>query len=505
MDNNDVLLSISFPLLASVGRLSLWFNSAVTSISFPKLASVAKQLQVYKFAKLGSIVFPSLASVGGSVDLYGNALLQSVSFPAAASVSRLQIFNSPSLISVSFPTLKTVKTDLWVIDSSELANMTFPLLSTVGGQLRVEDFNFLMGVSFPVLQSVGGDLDVRAGNLNVALQKIEFASLVNVSGHFNVELINPIAINVSAPLLRNTSGYVFVTRCQVCTFSLLEKPTLPTTSGMCSLGRGNLFPQFQPSVAICQPCNVGFFSNTTGYGRCMPCSQGQTSNAESTSCIPFPIFVPAFGCIRTPLSINVTVTGGRWSSPNSEVAFVDSASPITTFTSTATGVVEIIWTSPSSEIFRSNVTIVGPTVAAIPPVNEKLLCGPSGSVKIGVDLTGDAISGLWNASAGVFSNSKAAFSEFNWSAPGMVLISFHPTSVCTTPATLSLGIESECPPDPLSREAVIGVAVGATLGGLCLIVVGVLVSISLYRAWNRRLVNIRNSDVTMPSTAYYKF
>jgi hypothetical protein len=134
-------------------------------------------------------------------------------------------------------------------------------------------------------------VDVRAGNLNLALRQVNFLSLVNVSGHFNIELINPISIDVNAPLLRNTIGYVFVTRCELCIFSSLIRPTAPTTSGVCILGRGNLFPLLQPSVAICQPCKTGFFSNTTGYGACVPCPIREVSFAEASSCILVPIIV----------------------------------------------------------------------------------------------------------------------------------------------------------------------------------------------------------------------
>jgi hypothetical protein len=91
---------------------------------------------------------------------------------------------------------------------------------------------------------------------------------------------------------------------------------------------------------------------------------------------------------------------------------------------------------------------------------------------------------------GSVSNTISASTIFTWDSSqvgSMVNLSFTPNSVCGTPAYLLVDIARTCP-IVLSKEARIGIAVGATLGGLILIAAGVLAAIWLYRVWNRRLV-----------------
>ncbi len=61
-------------------------------------------------------------------------------------------------------------------------------------------------------------------------------------------------------------------------------------------------------------------------------------------------------------------------------------------------------------------------------------------------------------------------------------------------------------PVVLSKEATIGIAVGATLGGLLLIVFGAIATIKIYQMRNRRLVQFRKSEINMSQKeTTYKF
>ena len=103
------------------------------------------------------------------------------------------------------------------------------------------------------------------------------------------------------------------------------------------------------------------------------------------------------------------------------------------------------------------------------------------------------------------SNPKSAFVDFSWNASGTYLITFTPESVCIMPASLELHIPPNCPPAPLSQEAVVGIAVGGTLGGLVLIAIAVFVAVKLLRAWNRNLVRVRQNDLAHSASEYYRF
>jgi hypothetical protein len=234
---------------------------------------------------------------------------------------------------------------------------------------------------------------------------------------------------------------------------------------------------------------------------------------------------PLYGCVDSNISIsNTSVIGaglnGQWTCPNSTVTFssrychsrrsvclqffsFNSSSPSTMFVSSSIGTVPVTWTAGSC-IWSTSVTIIGPPIANIPFLTQQL-CGSAGSARVGVDLFGDATNGNWSAvssSSVSFSNDKSAFTLISWTASGAVTLQFTPNSVCYAPASLTVTIEPTCP-QVLSREATIGIAVGATLGGLVLIAAGVFAAIKLYQVWNRSLVKFRNKeDVSMAKTEY---
>jgi hypothetical protein len=138
-----------------------------------------------------------------------------------------------------------------------------------------------------------------------------------------------------------------------------------------------------------------------------------------------------------------------------------------------------------------------------PPVVQ--FCG-AGPENVGVFLSGDASDGLWSAPLGTFSSTKSALTQYRWTAPGIVLLTFTPSSVCIESASLTVQIAPLCPPPPLSAETVAEIAVGATIGGLILIAVGIVAAIIANRAWNRNRVKLRDIDASeMEKPDYYKF
>jgi hypothetical protein len=228
----------------------------------------------------------------------------------------------------------------------------------------------------------------------------------------------------------------------------------------------------------------------------------------SNTCFGFAANIPSYGCVNTTVAINATfdsVSGpGQWSSVGSSIAFAN-LSPKSEFTSSVNGTVTILWLSANCQVSKT-VGIVSPPTAVIPSLSQQL-CGPSGSAHVGADLSGDAISGKWTvtpSSGGSFSNDVPAFTLFSWTQPGTFTLQFTPNSVCHAPAVLTVQIDPQCP-RVLSRDATIGIGVGATLGGLILVAAGVLVAVKGYQAWNRNIVQLRDKDVPLAQSDYYKF
>jgi hypothetical protein len=234
-----------------------------------------------------------------------------------------------------------------------------------------------------------------------------------------------------------------------------------------------------------------------------------TNDTCTNTCIGFTANVPANGCINTPVPISGTFDGvsgpGQWSSPGSSLVTIANPTPNSALTSNMNGTITIVWSSANCQVTKT-VTIVSPPTAVIPPLSQQL-CGPSGSANVGARLSGDAIFGTWTAtpaSTASFDNTVPAFTLFSWNQPGTYTLQFTPNSVCNAAATLTVQIDAQCP-QVLSREATIGIGVGATLGGLILVAAGVLAAVKIYQAWNRRVVQFRDKDVPLAQSDYYKF
>jgi hypothetical protein len=135
-------------------------------------------------------------------------------------------------------------------------------------------------------------------------------------------------------------------------------------------------------------------------------------------------------------------------------------------------------------------------------------CGLTGSVVIGTQLTGDAFYGTWSGfEPGTVDNTQSASTTFYWTPSQVgrdVVLVFEPTSVCVQTATITVRISSACP-RVLSTAEVVGIAVGATVGGLILIILTTVVAMYAYRVWNRSRVNINADADTDIQHSYYKF
>jgi hypothetical protein len=216
LTNNEILSSVSFPVLQSFGSLFLGPNPLLTSFSAPTLTSARFTLSGSSFTTFS---IPTLVS--GNISLYQNPLLTSCSFPVlnsgdvSASFNPLltscscpvlksgggMATNNPLLISFSFPELTnggitlidnqalpaalvpklTTGTGISITGNYALKDFSCPLLTTLSGDISISSTR-LNSLSFPVLQS--------AKNLSItnsdSLSSLSFPQLVN-AGNITIQ------------------------------------------------------------------------------------------------------------------------------------------------------------------------------------------------------------------------------------------------------------------------------------------------------------------------------
>ncbi len=231
----------------------------------------------------------------------------------------------------------------------------------------------------------------------------------------------------------------------------------------------------------------------------------------TNQCASVSVSIPDFGCISRPVRIDAKEGSGRWSSTNGTTVTISNNTALsTTFTSSALGATILTWTTATCNVSHS-VTILAPPTASFSSqtISGLGICGTNGSTTIGVFLVGDAVFGKWQivSGSGSFSNDQSGFTLYTWASPGLHNLSFTPASVCDVPAFIGVQVVSVCPLPPLSYEALIGVSVGAVIGGLIFVSAIVIAVIYFYRVWNRSLVKFRgNGNVAMTSTSTsYRF
>lgn len=225
----QVLNTLRFDALNSVGSLNLVALPALYMLTFPEVVSKAKSVNIDN-TKLNTLDGINLASVD-TLTVTNNARLKTFSTQIGNATKQLTVTNNGDDLDISFPNLiwannldirvfkslsipslavinnslsvrqsKTMETfsapnltsignfgagtgSLTVAGNNELKNITLPLLTTIGGASNIKNNTALTTVSFPVLKTVGGAVDISAANLTLP----NLPALTNVKGGFNVQ------------------------------------------------------------------------------------------------------------------------------------------------------------------------------------------------------------------------------------------------------------------------------------------------------------------------------
>jgi hypothetical protein len=267
-----------------------------------------------------------------------------------------------------------------------LASVIFPALKNVYGSLQIVSNSILPRVSFPALLNVQSVAVMQ----NPSLLNVSFSALSALNGDLNVNLNNLNLEHVEFPLLINTSGAVFVSRCAFANFTMLNRANT-TVPYSCAAGLGNNY--LPENSVICVPCFAGAYGSggeigvvwvcplivPKGNTSCIACPNGQSSAPGSSGCVAVGMCVtlnrPAsgsYGCINSLLNVTATsLLAGSWSSPNSSVTFASYNSSSLTFTSNFTGDVVINWSAGTNCSTSVSFTIIAAPVAQIAPFQQQ--------------------------------------------------------------------------------------------------------------------------------------
>jgi hypothetical protein len=198
VNNCQILSSLSFPFLTSVGSLSLQALPNLNGLGFSANVASAKTLNIQNtflatldginLQKVDSIYIANnrllqdisfqVSNIAQSLVLESNGDRLTASFPNLQTASNLTFRSCPSvsipslanvtgslgfyentMTSISAPNLTLVGGTLAVNTNTQLTNITFPILKTIGGGFQVQNNTKLTQVSFPQVQSIGGALD----------------------------------------------------------------------------------------------------------------------------------------------------------------------------------------------------------------------------------------------------------------------------------------------------------------------------------------------------------
>ena len=208
---------VGFPLVTTVGGdIFLQWNHAMTSATLPRLANVTGSVQFTYNDVLSTIAFPLLTSVGEgsqgwSFSLDNLPALTSIAAPQLARMASAFLLHdaggelpaSPPL-AVDFGALSHLGA-LEIYNTHNLPDLSgFAALMTIGGSLFVHDNHGITSAVLPQLASVGGSI---ALNGNVKLGTIALSALTTVGqerdGSLSLEAL-PLVTSIAMPRLATT-------------------------------------------------------------------------------------------------------------------------------------------------------------------------------------------------------------------------------------------------------------------------------------------------------------
>jgi len=221
LNNLQLLTSISFPYLTSVGDLSFQGLPNLATLGFTSVVKTIKSLNIQNtFLSSLDGLNPQMIN---SIVVANNRMLQSLSFQVSKVATEINLQGNGDQFNVQFPNLQTAQNitfrqcptisipslmnvtgnlgfytnqltaisavnltsvgqTLAINGHPNLNNVTLPALTTIGGGFQVQNNTALSSVTVPQLASIGGALDFYGSFTAVSLP-----ALKDCRGGFNIQ------------------------------------------------------------------------------------------------------------------------------------------------------------------------------------------------------------------------------------------------------------------------------------------------------------------------------
>ncbi len=187
--------------------------NGTTCSAFSAMVSVAN---VYTSPNVASISFPTLIRAFGIPNSFvasGLAALTSVSLPALKSTSgNLNISANPNLTTVTLTSFQQVVNGGLLLGANKITGaLSLPALTLVNSDLQFQSNAPLTSFSAPLLATVGGNL---VGFSCLLMTSVTFTSLATIGQHFDFQTNNALT-SLSFPALISVGGDVIFNNCPV--------------------------------------------------------------------------------------------------------------------------------------------------------------------------------------------------------------------------------------------------------------------------------------------------
>jgi len=195
LNNLQLLTSISFPFLTSVGDLSFQGLPNLAALGFSANVKTIKSLNIQN-TFLGSLAGLNPQTID-SITVANNRMLQTLSFQVSQVMQSINIQGNGDNFNAQFPNLQTAQN----ITFRQCPTINIPSLMNVTGSLGFYD-NSLTSISAVNLTSVGQTLAI---NSHPNLNNVSLPALTSIGGGFQVQN-NTALTSVDVPQLKTIGG-----------------------------------------------------------------------------------------------------------------------------------------------------------------------------------------------------------------------------------------------------------------------------------------------------------
>ena len=252
-----VLSTVNLPILSYVGdRLNFYdFGSPnlawATTAFIQSLATVRRGFSFTGSIGLTSLFAPNMTTVGTEIVINKHADLVSLSFPVLSYIgSNLELQGNRALTALCLPALIRLGGFFDLEFQAAITLLNVPLLSFIGGNMRIFFNPSLQSITLPRVARIGGFLDISGSGGMTALA-VPLLSMIG--GYVNISQ-NPHLFFISTPRISSIGDVLMV-----CSNSA----SLAISQQLISAAWPQCFTSYTASCITTVPCNYTSFTSIT--------------------------------------------------------------------------------------------------------------------------------------------------------------------------------------------------------------------------------------------------